>query len=164
MRRGRPDAGRAMSSMTADGPSFFIDTNVLVYAYDPAYSEEQDVARSVLSTIRLRRAGTLSVQVLGELFNALTRKIALPLTPQEAEATTTRVARAWPILDIESTTSLEAIRASVRYHVSYWDGLIWSSAKLAGVPFLLSQDLSDGQFIEGVRILNPFKPGFTLPV
>jgi predicted nucleic acid-binding protein len=43
------------------------------------------------------------------------------------------------------------------YRLSFWDALIWATARNAGVPVVLSEDYQDGREIEGVRFVNPFK-------
>jgi predicted nucleic acid-binding protein len=51
---------------------------------------------------------------------------------------------------------LEAVRGLQRHRLSYWDSLIWATAKLNDVPNVLSEDFNDGALLEGVRFLNPF--------
>jgi predicted nucleic acid-binding protein len=46
--------------------------------------------------------------------------------------------------------------------MSYWDALLWATSKLNSVPTYLTEDLSHGQVIEGVRILNPLRDDFDL--
>jgi predicted nucleic acid-binding protein len=82
--------------------AFFLDTNVLVYAYDPADAAKRTRALEVLT------------------------------------------------------------RLGAQQQLSYWDSLIWATAKLSGVPTVLSEDFSDGRLIEGVRFLNPFMSTFDL--
>ena len=57
---------------------------------------------------------------------------------------------------------MEALRAVREHRLSYYDALIWATARLNGVPFLLSEDGQDGRLIEGVRTLNPLNPAFDL--
>jgi predicted nucleic acid-binding protein len=54
---------------------------------------------------------------------------------------------------------LRAVRA---HQIPYYDALIWASARMNGIPFLLSEDGQDGRNIEGVRTLNPLKTSFDL--
>ena len=106
--------------------------------------------------------GALSAQVLGEFFRTVTRKIPVPLTTDEAERSVGRYARTWPVHAVSVPAVLEAIRGVQRYRLSYWDGLIWATAKLNGVPTVLSEDFSDGLLLEGVRFVNPLAPAFDL--
>ena len=149
--------------MTTSGPhAFFIDTNILIYAYDAADVEKRARAIDVLSRLALADSGVLSVQILGEFYNTITRKPTVPLTPAEAEAAVWRYLSSWPVLGISSAIVREAVRLARERQTSYWDGLILATAKLNSVPNLLTEDLQDGQFIEGVRIINPLKLAFDL--
>jgi predicted nucleic acid-binding protein len=44
-----------------------------------------------------------------------------------------------------------------RYRYAFWDAMIIASAIRCGAVILLSEDLADGQMVEGVRIVNPFR-------
>ena len=49
-----------------------------------------------------------------------------------------------------------AIDISRRYGLRIYNGLILSAAKHAGCRVLYTEDLQDGQIIEGVLVRNPF--------
>ncbi len=142
--------------------AFLVDTNVLVYAYDPTDGPKRERAMTVLQHLGARRAGALSCQILGEFFVTVTRKIPSKLTGAEAERSLTRYARSWVIYDLTETIVLEAVRGVRRHRLSYWDSLIWATAKLNGIPNVLSEDFRDGALVEGVRFLNPFGQRFHL--
>jgi predicted nucleic acid-binding protein len=44
--------------------------------------------------------------------------------------------------------------------LAYLDAQIWASAQLNQIPVIFSEDFQDGQILEGVRFVNPFKKGF----
>ncbi len=142
--------------------AFFLDTNVLVYAYDPAEAAKRPRAISVLERLGVRQSGALSAQVLGEFFVTVTRKITPPLTVAEAEQSVTNYVRSWVIYDLTERVVMEAVRGVRQHQLPYWDSLIWATAKLHGVPNVLSEDFSDGRLLEGVRFLNPFTTTFDL--
>ena len=132
--------------------------NILVYAYDTRDAAKRMRAIAILRQLRRRRVGTLSVQVMGEFFWNATRKIRPPLPEVRAERSVTNWTRSWPVFELTPAIVLEAIRGTQRHGLPYWDALIWATAKLNGVPTVLSEDFSDGSLIEGVRFLNPFRP------
>jgi predicted nucleic acid-binding protein len=138
-----------------------IDTNVVVYAYDPVEPEKQRQARDILATLS-ESGGSLSVQVLSEFFWSVTRKLRPPLTIQEASRSVDGYRDSWPIFSLTPEIVSEAIRGAGRFQFPYWDALIWATAKLNQVPLVLSEDFSDGSSIEGVRFLNPFTESFDL--
>jgi len=62
----------------------FVDTNVLLYAYDTAAGQRHDRAVDLIGRLWSERSGAISVQVLQEFFVNATRKVAAPLTPEAA--------------------------------------------------------------------------------
>ncbi|MCX6055035.1 MAG: hypothetical protein NTZ74_09005 [Chloroflexi bacterium] len=52
---------------------------------------------------------------------------------------------------------LAAIELQQQYQISFWDAvMVWSAVAL-GCNVIWSEDLNDGQIIQGVKIQNPFK-------
>jgi predicted nucleic acid-binding protein len=52
----------------------------------------------------------------------------------------------------------EAIEASVRHRLAFWDALLWATVRRAGCRLLLSEDFQDGWSLGGVTVLDPFAP------
>lgn len=148
--------------MTAGNGAFVVDTNVLVYAYDPGDAWKRARAVEVLVALAESGAGALTAQVLGEFVVAATRRIEPPLTLEEAESSVTNYARSWPVYDVTWVAVLEAVRGVRRHRLQYWDSLIWATAKLNGAANILTEDFTDGALVEGVRFVNPFKDSFDL--
>ena len=142
----------------------FVDTNVLVYAFDQRFPAKRSLAIDLLTTLAARDLGAVSAQVLGGFLTAVTRRLPDPLTLVEAEQAVSGFVRFWTVYDLTSATILHAIHGMRRYQLPYWDALIWATASLNGASHVLSEDFSDGALIEGVRILNPLRPGFELPL
>jgi predicted nucleic acid-binding protein len=61
------------------------------------------------------------------------------------------------VIRIEPHHILDAIDVHLRYRLSFWDGLILAAAKSGGAAVLFTEDLSDGQVYDGVRVENPFE-------
>jgi predicted nucleic acid-binding protein len=80
--------------------AFLVDTNVLVYVYDATNAAKRRQAMAVMDQLRLRGAGALSAQVLGEFFVTVTRKIPQPLTAAEAERRVANYLRSWPVYEL----------------------------------------------------------------
>lgn len=70
----------------------FLDTNVLVYAFDRSDSTKWELATQLLRDADLTRY-VVSAQVLGEFFVTVTRKLAEPVSPDEAEAAVERLTK-----------------------------------------------------------------------
>ena len=140
--------------------SIFVDTNVLVYAYDRSEPEKQGRALEVLDRLATRGTGAISTQVLAEFFVAVTRKLPAPLSVSEGYERLENYLQAWTVLDLTGMIVLEAARGVRDYQFSFWDAQIWAAARLNQIPMVLSEDFSAGSVIEGVRFIDPFALDF----
>ena len=134
----------------------FVDTNVIVYAYDSTAGRKRETAAALLGDLWDSGLGTLSTQVLEEFFMVVTRKIPNPLPAGTARGIVVDLL-AWDVVTITGDTIMEAIDLHLKRKLSFWDSLILCSAAKAGAGLLLTEDFSDGQVIEGLKIHNPFK-------
>jgi len=133
----------------------FVDTNVLVYLFDRDSPHKRTIARNIFKNEGLSGNLILSTQVLQEFYVSVTRKLATPLNAEAAYRATLHLSFL-PLVIIESSLVLSAIRRSRQFSLSFWDALIVQSALQAGVERLWSEDMQDGQVIEDLRIENPF--------
>ena len=136
---------------------YLVDTNLLVYAYDRSDPEKQAKAVEILDELVKNGTGILSPQVLSEFYTVVTRKLAAPLTPQEGYTSISNYIRSWNMVDLTGLVVLEAVRGVRDHRLSYWDSLIWATAKMNQISTGLSEDFSSNSVIEGVRFTNPFK-------
>lgn len=139
-----------------NGDKVFVDTNVLVYAYDKDAGEKHRVAVNIMKDLWHSGLGTLSTQILQEFFVILTKKISSPLDISVVRETIRRLSK-WDVLLIDVDTIIRATELQERYRYSFWDSLIIASAVAGGAGSLLSEDFADGQTIQGIIIRNPFK-------
>ncbi len=134
--------------------SAFLDTNVVVYAFDDDEPEKQERARAVLDA-PATEVLVLSAQVLAEFYVTVTRKLARPLAPASAREAVAALSEL-PVVSADADLVLAGIELSDRYQISLWDGLIVQAAVAAGCETILTEDLADGSLLAGVRIQNPF--------
>jgi predicted nucleic acid-binding protein len=139
-----------------------IDTNILVYAHQPAETAKYDRATWVVDTLAKNRSGRLSAQILAEFLNATTRGRHPILSIPEALHQATVLANAFPVFDLTAVIVLEAGRGVREHQLSYFDAQIWATARLNQVPAILTEDFTDGRRVEGVQFFNPFLPSFDL--
>lgn len=132
----------------------FVDTNILLYSISP---RQKDVAkRDAAVQILDRDDVALSVQVLQEFYVQATRPSGYALSGHLALG----FVRTWLRFAVQETTTpilLAGIEFSSRYKFSYWDGAIVAAAQAAGCDVLYTEDLSHGQVVDGVTIVNPFR-------
>ena len=135
----------------------FVDTNILIYAFDTTAGEKRRVAVELISRLWLERTGCLSLQVLQEFYVTATRKLAL--APEQAALQVNRLGR-WRV----HRPSVEDVLGAIELHrvrsISFWNGLIVRSAQAFQCSVLWSEDLSSGQRWGNVEARNPFRmPG-----
>jgi predicted nucleic acid-binding protein len=134
-----------------DGGVFF-DSNVLIYTLaqnDP----RQSVARGLVAA-----GGTISIQALNEFANVARRKLGLSWQ-ETAKALIAIRALCRPPLPITLATHEAALGIAGTFGYRFYDSLIIASALEAGCATLYSEDMQDGQVIEGaLTIRNPFAP------
>jgi predicted nucleic acid-binding protein len=132
----------------------FLDTNVLVYAYDDGQPKKQSIARGY---IQRAVAGDyiISVQVLAELSTTLLHRFAVPMAPDEMKRILDALS---PVRVVQPDKELvrRAVEAHAQYGVHFYDGMILAAAERAGCVRILSEDLNAGQEYFGVRVENPF--------
>ena len=95
----------------------------------------------------------ISLQVLQEYFTTVTGK--LRMDPDLAKRRVESFAK-MNVVEPSICDILSAIDLHRLHRLSYWDAMIVHCAKQAGCRELLSEDMRQGQVIDGVRIVNPF--------
>ncbi len=133
----------------------FLDTNVLVYVFDDDSGLKQERARSIVADAS-SGAYVVSTQVLQEFFVVVTRKLERRMTHDAAAQAVTALARL-PVANLDAASVLAAVDRVGRHSMSLWDSLVIQAAVESGCTRVLTEDLHDGQSIDGVRIENPFR-------
>jgi predicted nucleic acid-binding protein len=134
----------------------FVDTNVLVYAYDRGAGSKHEIALSHVEKLWLKGNGVISTQVLQELYVNVRRKAQKPISIDQARALISDYL-AWDPVVNDGASLLEAIDAERRYKLSFWDSLIVVAAQKSGASVLLTEDFNDGQKFGPVQVQNPFQ-------
>ncbi len=42
------------------------------------------------------------------------------------------------------------------HRLSFWDAMLWATARQAGSSAIVSEDMQDGRRLSGVEFINPF--------
>jgi len=131
----------------------FLDTNVLVYAYVKSDNQKYRTAKEHLQTSNAEFV--LSVQVLGELYNALAKS---KIEHGSIVSIIDEITLFCDISPIYPRTVKAALALKKRYKFSYWDSLILSSALENNCVQIFSEDMQNGQIIEStLKITDIFK-------
>jgi predicted nucleic acid-binding protein len=133
----------------------FFDTNILVYADDDDAPAKQRVARDLWHEHRRDGTGVVSLQVLQEYFVTVTGK--LKHDPRKARRKVELLAE-FDVAEPDVSDILAAIDLHRLHGFSFWDALILRSAQQAGCRVLLSEDFQGGREIDGIQVVNPFRP------
>ncbi len=135
-------------------PHFF-DTNILLYSVsaDPTETAKRERAIDLLD----RDDGALSVQVLQEFYVQATRPSRPDALPHDLAVGLIRVWTRFRLQEIDLGILSAALEIRAAHGFSYWDSAIIAAARALGCRELYSEDMSHGQRIDGVVIVNPFR-------
>ena len=132
----------------------FLDSNVLVYAYDPTDKQKQNAARDL---VRRALAGEIliSTQVLAEFCAVLLHKMSPPAAAKNVAAVLDALG---PIRVIQPDAGMvrRAVEARAKYGLHFYDGMIIAAAERGRCERIWSEDLNHGQPYFGVTVANPF--------
>jgi len=128
----------------------FIDTNIFLYLFSNSASDlkKRQCAFSVLNDYDCQ----ISTQVLNEFSNVCVRKWKLP-APQ-VKSLVSQIMAYCDTAYIYEDTIEQALDINHRYGFSYYDCLMISSALERGCKYLISEDMADGQIIEGLLTIK----------
>jgi predicted nucleic acid-binding protein len=133
----------------------FLDSNVLVYAHDVSAGAKHEIAKATVEDLWERRSGVLSSQVLQEWFVNVTGKIRRPVAVSTAREIVEALL-SWEVVVNDGSSVLAAVDIHERLGFSFWDSLIVQAAMKGGASRLLTEDLTHGQKVNGLRIEDPF--------
>jgi predicted nucleic acid-binding protein len=138
-----------------------VDTNVLVYRFDPRDPVKQGIATQVLRDGLIAGDLVLPHQAIVEFVAAVTRPRSepgdCPLVPLEraileAESHLAEYPVVYPTPEVLRT----ALRAMSAYQLSWFDAHLWAYADVHGIAEILSEDFEHGRHYGRVRVTDPF--------
>ena len=132
----------------------FVDTNVFLYAHDQAVPEKATRARLWTDELWRKDAGRVSFQVLHEFYTNVVKKQSVQA---EMARRYCRSLLEWHPLVPNGELLESAWRIGDRFGFNFWDSMIVAAAQRAECKYLLTEDLQDGQELEGVRVISPFR-------
>lgn len=133
--------------------SVFVDTNVFIYSVDMADPKKQRATQSWLAELWMGGNGRISFQVLQEFYSKVCQKDPVAREPARAAI---RDLLAWNPLQVNEQILDRGWKIQDSYQLSFWDSLIVAAAKSASCRYLLTEDLQDGQDLDGLLVVSPF--------
>jgi predicted nucleic acid-binding protein len=155
-----------------------VDTNILVYRFDPRFPLKQEQATEFLRQGIVDRSIVLPYQALVEFVAATTRPIVVTasaavtgpaagqaslLTKEEAHREVESLLTEFEVIYPTDNTLRTAQRGTALYQMSWFDALIWAYADEHGLDPLWSEDFQDGRLYGRVKVKNPFRLGVHEP-
>ncbi len=136
-----------------------IDTNVLVYRFDPRFPEKQAIATRLLREGLRTDSLRIPHQAVLEFMAVVTRvKIgAEPLLGQvDARRETEELLDQFRIVYPNAAVVRTALRGLAAYQLPWFDAHLWAYAECHGLAELISEDVEHGRLYGSVRARNPF--------
>jgi predicted nucleic acid-binding protein len=136
-----------------------VDTNILVYRYDPRFPAKQERATDLLRQGAADGSLLLPHQALIEFVSVVTRTSrGMPplLSVDDAHREVEDMLVQFPVLYPTENTLRTALRGAALYKLSWFDAHIWAYADERGLATLWSEDFEDGRLYGRVRVQNPF--------
>jgi predicted nucleic acid-binding protein len=149
---------------STSSPRALVDTNDVVYADDLDEPRKHEIARELLKRLSDEGRLVFSAQVFNEFCSVMMRpKRKKTLSPDELAVILRELSVTGEVMPITPALTFRALDAMPRHSLSFWDALIWSAAVENRVAIIYSEDFQDGREVEGVRFVNPFSVGASLP-
>lgn len=136
-----------------------VDTNVLVYVFDPRSPAKQRRAVALLREGLQTDSVRLPHQALVEFVAAVTRPTgsAGPLLPvAEARREAEELLSTFGVLYPNESVVRTALRGAAMYELSWFDAHLWAYAEVYGLSELWSEDFQHDRRYGTVRVVNPF--------
>jgi len=133
----------------------FIDTNILVYAYDKTNEIKHDKAKSILFLkISEKDDFFISAQILNEFYYVLARK---QVSHSSIVNYVNEIIENTKVLPILLENTMKAIDIKERYSFAWFDSVILATSLQNGCHLIYSEDFQHNQVVEGtLKIINPF--------
>ena len=137
-----------------------VDTNILVYVFDPADPRKQGVAAELLERGLQLDFLRLSHQTVVEFVSAVTKprgadRKAL-MSPVEARREAEELLSQFVVLYPNEAVVRTALRGAAAYRLSSYDAHLWAYAEHYGLSELYSEDFEHNRLYGSVRAVDPF--------
>lgn len=130
-----------------------VDANILVYSVDVDDAPRQQGAIDLLAAAA-RTGAVLTEQSLIEFVNVSSKTMELPL--ERIRAVVQGWLASFAVLTPGPTAVSDTLELLSRYNLSTWDAHMLAVCSRAGCTTLISEDMQDGAFYDGVQVVNPF--------
>jgi len=137
-----------------------VDTNVLVYCFDPRDARKQEVATEFLRAGIANDSLRVPHQAVVEFYAVVTRPIGTSpplLSPGDARREAEELLSQFEVLYPDAALVRTALRGAAAYQLSWFDAHLWAYAELYGLDRLISEDFQHDRLYGSVRAHDPFR-------
>jgi len=137
-----------------------VDTNVLVYRFDPRFPAKQAKAAELLRAGIADDSIRIPHQALIEFVAATTRPLSRNgkslLSAEEARRELEEMLVQFEVVYPDEDVVRLAIRGAATYELPWFDAHMWAYAERFGLDTLWSEDFANGRLYGRVRARDPF--------
>ena len=134
---------------------FFLDTNILVYAYEKQSGDKHEISKKILLAGLESENLYISTQVIGEFINIIKRKLEGKFNIKIINTVIDLFAPE-SVVSVDFSCTKRALNFLERYKISFWDSQILASAEKCGARAVISEDLNNLQQYFSLNVINPF--------
>ena len=138
-----------------------VDTNILVYRFDPRFPDKQRIASELLRRGIEEDSVRIPHQAIVEFVAAVTRPVVggrALLTPDAARREAEEFLVQFNVLYPSEALLRLAFRGAAAYQLAWFDAHLWAYAEHYGLSELISEDFQHDRLYGTVRAVNPFSP------
>jgi predicted nucleic acid-binding protein len=136
-----------------------VDTNVLVYRFDPRFPKKQKVSTDLLREGIRTDSVRISHQAIVEFVAAVSRPLRSEpplLSPEDARREAEELLHQFAVLYPNEDMLRLAMRGAAAYQLSWFDAHMWAYAEHHGLETLFSEDFQHERIYGSVQVINPF--------
>ena len=134
----------------------FYDTNILIYAYDLSEPRKRKLCKQIVKDVFSGKdVGVVSGQILVELYNSLTRKLAVPTDSARKIVESFILSENWLKINYNENTIKAALKSSFAFKSPFPDTLIAETMKDHGLNTIITENEKDFIKIPGIKVINP---------
>ncbi len=138
-----------------------VDTNVLVYRFDPRFPDKQRKAIDLLRRGIAEDSIRVPHQAIVEFIAAVTRPREKNgpslLSPEDGRREAEELLSAFTVLYPNDAIVRTALRGAAAYQLSWFDAHLWAYAEHYGMRELLSEDFQHDRMYGSVHVVDPFQ-------
>ena len=134
----------------------FLDTNILVYAFDLSEKTKHEKCRKIISEcFEGKKNFYLSNQSLAEFVSVVSKKIETPLPFSEIKEIIQEInsVNSWKKINYSNKTIESLLMQDLK--TSFWDSLIAETMKENNVFVIYTENTKDFNKIQGIKAVNP---------